>query len=160
MAVFTVEMRVSVDSYTEKYKVQFDAPSFDGLLADLNQMCKEILAGNIQNLVDIGEKKLPMKIIVGYEAMGILKIFDHVITKEELDKLKSLKESDMPPLDTASLQNDIQYGINMLRSESSHDGEKSWITNPSIVWQYFILQKHFGIPVPKELREQANNLQK
>jgi hypothetical protein len=150
----------NANTSTDEGGISIEAPSFDGALVDLENICKEILAAHVQQFIDDDVKLFPLHCKVEYSLMAISKVFEQVIDEELFNKLKSAKEDNKPKLDEESLKNDIEYGITMLRSASSPNGEKAWITNPVIVWQYYILQKHFGIPVPEELRTQMNNLQK
>lgn len=147
---------------TDEGTIDIEAPSFDGVLMDLNNICKEILAAHIQTFVDDDVRLFPLHCKVEYSLMAIGNTLEKTIDEKLFNDLKTINEKlpDKPKLDEESLKNDIEYGINMLRSVYSGPDNKAWITNPPIVWQYYILQKHFGIPVPKELREQANNLAK
>jgi hypothetical protein len=145
---------------TDEGGISIEAPSFDGALVDLENICKEILAAHVQQFIDDDVKLFPLHCKVEYSLMAISKVFEQIINEELFDKLKSAKEDNRPKLNEESLKNDIEYGINLLRSVYSGPDNKAWITNPPIVWQYYIMQKHFGIPVPEELRTQMNNLQK
>jgi len=143
--------------------ITIDVPDFDSALVELQNNCKQVLAAHLQQEVDTnrGDKEpLTSNITVTGIIAGLRYYFTYALTDERYEELRAKKQPDKPKLNEESLQHDIEYGITMLRSASSPTGDKAWITNPVIVWHYFILQKHFGIPVPEELREQANNIPK
>jgi len=143
--------------------ITIDVPDFDSALVELQNNCKQVLAAHLQQEVDTirGDKEARTShIIVTGVISGLRYHFTYELTDELYRELRAKKDIPKPKLDEESLKHDIDYGITMLRSASSPSGDKAWITNPTIVWQYYILQKHFGIPVPEELREQANNLPK
>jgi len=134
----------------ESFKIEVDAPSFDGLLSDLEHMCKEILAAHIQRLVDDNVELLPLHVDVGYSVMSLQKAFTKTIKKAEFDTLKKSSIPDKPPTNLASLQNDIQYGIDMIRSVTA-DLKKNVQMIGVVQWQWHILNKHFGLVIPQEI---------
>jgi hypothetical protein len=170
--IFSAEVNVQIANYQGLVKmsdyprsiafISIDAPDFDGAISDMKNMCKQISEAHLQKLAeteytpDFGSQRISITVfgkIAGFETRQSAHL-----DKELYEKLREQRlQPDKPKLNEESLKNDIEYGINMLRSTLN---DKEWITNPPVVWQYYILQKHFGIPVPKELREQANNLQK
>lgn len=144
---------------TQSYQIEVDAPSFDGLLSDLRDICKEIVAAHVQRFIDDNVEELPLHVDVGYSIMSLTKSITHTIKKNEFDTLrKSTLEPDKPQLNSASLQNDIMYGANILESIPEVSTNIQLIG--ALNWQWHILNKHFGLHIPQKIQDLATNFGK
>ena len=152
MAIYTPNITVNVNNKSIlSYDIQIEAPSFDGLLSDLEHICKELLAAHIQQFVDYSDTEFPVFCTIIYDVLSIRKRFEHTMDRKEFENLKSLSSAEKMnlKLDVASLQNDIQYGIDMIRSIA--DITKDVAMLGVVNWQYHILNKHFGLAIPQSI---------
>lgn len=139
---------------TNSYQIEVDAPSFDGLLSDLRDICMEISAAHVQYFIDNNIELLPLHIDVGYSIMSLQKSITHTIKKKEFDTLrKSALQPDKPELNPESLQNDIMYGANMIESFPELANNIQMIG--ALNWQWHILNKHFGLFIPQKIQDLA-----
>lgn len=167
MVDFIAKVTTQVNFYVDKDRVGemehprnftcvFEVPDFESAMSELKQLVKDVCKWMADDYALTIQSSHDFDIYVIGEIFGQKVYARETVNNAYIEKLKN-QTPNKPKLNEESLKNDIDYGINMLRSTLS---DKEWITNPNVVWQYYILQKHFGIPVPKELREQANNLAK
>ncbi len=140
--------------------MKIDAPDFDGALYDMKAICRQIADAKIRDIAradfipEFGSQHIVVTVFG--KILGQSYICSSSLNAEIYEKLhKDIKE-DKPEVNIESLKNDIIYGISMLRSSTG----SNWFNNPEVVWQYHILNKHFGDELPKEIVEVAEDIQK
>lgn len=129
--------------------VDIEAPDLDAVVSETEELCKQLLDLTLQQLVDTDGERVEVQI--RYELLGLEKSFKQNLTFEEFESRKKAPEPERPKLNLESLQNDIEYGLNMIRSGMAMSEVAKY---PGVMaelgWFYHVLQKHFGLAIPNE----------
>jgi hypothetical protein len=152
---FNPRLEVGVDDYTEgQYYVDMEAPDLDIALAELEQLCKQLMAAKLQFSVDSMIRFSPLKIFIKSNILTVERYHEFILTEDMYDKLK--KEKQILPerkLDADSLLNDVEYAITMIRSEVPLENmPKNRLALGLIYWLYHIREKHFGVVFPSDIK--------
>ena len=143
----------------EEHAFNIDAPDFESALHELHKLVKDVCYQVARYEVLTSSSDFQRAIEVEGKCFGI-GLTDRIkLTKEFEDEIKQAnKTPDKPILNEESLKNDIEYGINMIRSVV--DVKKDVAMFGVINWYYHILLKHFGLLIPTEITEIYDDLRK
>lgn len=137
----------------KEFDVEVEFIAGKQLLADVNNTASEIIEEKLYQLdidfaqIHDSEKKtrtdfhLPITLELSITVFGTTNkrtaIFDE-------NTIAELEKSKPKPLNIESLQNDIRYIDNMIEAQSDVIEVRRWI--------YYVLNKHFDIPIPDAMK--------
>jgi hypothetical protein len=171
--IFSTRIDVQIGTYqglikTNDYPqsmayVDIDAPDFDGAIFDMKKLCKQIADAHLQRLAetnyhpDFGTQRISITVsgkIAGFEERQYAHLDEKLYNQLKAERTSAEKMNQKT--DLASLQNDIEYGINMIESVTP-DLAKNIQMIGVVNWQWHILNKHFGLVIPQAIQDLAAN---